>query len=198
MSGTKPAEADRQGVLKTLERHGVRYVVIGGAAAEARGWRGRSLDIDVVPATDESNLDRLAVALNELDARLAVGAGEPDGVTVPGGFDARLLATNTVWNLLTSHGPLDLTFKPSGTDGYEDLARRQPASRCPGATCRYPSLPARTSSGARRPLDARRISQCCPSFVKTSRPAQGRDSVKLSRECDYEGFATLPSRRPRK
>jgi hypothetical protein len=51
----------------------VRYVVIGGAAAEARGWRGRSLDIDVVPAPDESNLDRLAVALNELDARLAVG-----------------------------------------------------------------------------------------------------------------------------
>lgn len=44
--------------------------MIGGAAAEARRWRGRSVDVDVTPVADESNLARLAAALNELDARL--------------------------------------------------------------------------------------------------------------------------------
>jgi hypothetical protein len=157
VSDAEPAEADRQGVLEVLERHGVRYVVIGGAAAEARGWRGRSLDIDVVPATEESNLDRVAAALNELDARLAVGAGEPDGVTVPGGFDARLLATNTVWNLLTSYGPLDLTFKPAGTDGYEDLVRQATREHVPGSDLQVPVATGadiiRSKAAAGRPKD---------------------------------------------
>jgi hypothetical protein len=125
--------ADRQGILVALERHRVEYVVIGGAAAEARGWRGRSLDIDVAPAGHEHNLDRLAAALQEIDAHLAGGAGEPDGVEVPGGFDARLLMTNTVWNLLTSCGPLDLAFRPAGTAGYEDLIERATPELIPGS-----------------------------------------------------------------
>ncbi len=131
MSGAE--EADRQGILEALERCGVRYVVIGGAAAEARGWRGRSLDIDVVPAPDESNLARLAAAPDELGARIAAGAGEPEGVEVPGGFDARLLMTNAVWNLLTSSGPLDLTFRPDGTAGYEDLVKQATHKQVPGS-----------------------------------------------------------------
>jgi hypothetical protein len=126
-------EADRQSILEVLERHGVRYVVIGGAAAEARGWRGRSVDIDVVPASDEGNLERLAAALAELDAHIVAGVGEPRGVEVPGGFDARLLATNAVWNLLTSSGPLDLTFQPSGTAGYEDLVEQATHEQVPGS-----------------------------------------------------------------
>jgi hypothetical protein len=28
-----------------------------------------------------------------------------------------------MWNLVTDHGRLDVTFVPSGTTGYEDLAR---------------------------------------------------------------------------
>lgn len=131
MSGS--GQPDRQSILEVLERHGVRYVVIRGAAAEARGWRGRSVDIDVVPAPDEGNLARLATALGELGAHIAVGAGEPQGVEVPGGFDARLLATRAVWNLLTSGGPLDLTFQPAGTTGYEDLVKQATHSRSPGA-----------------------------------------------------------------
>jgi hypothetical protein len=130
----QPQEPGRQSVLQTLDRHQVRYVVIGGVAAEARGWRGRTIDIDIVPAPEPENLDRLAAALNELDAKIAVGISEPDGLPVPGGFDRRLLATNTIWNLTTPHGPLDLTFKPSGTDGYHDLARHATPAPIPGGT----------------------------------------------------------------
>ncbi len=157
MSGAEPAEVDRQGLLEILERHEVHYVVIGGAAAEARGWRGRSLDIDVVPAPDRGNLDRLGAALNELDARLAVGAAEPEGVAVPGGFDARLLVTNAVWNLLTSCGPLDLTFQPAGTAGYDDLVKQATREQVPGSGLQVPVAAGadiiRSKAAAGRPKD---------------------------------------------
>ncbi len=132
MSNASPI-AGRETLFATLERHGVRYIVIGGAAAEARGWRGRTVDVDIVPSPDVDNLDRLAAALNDLPARVVVGPGEPDGLTAPGGFDRRLLATSTVWNLTTPHGPLDLAFKPSGTDGYSDLMRRATPAMIPGS-----------------------------------------------------------------
>ncbi|MGD0451980.1 MAG: hypothetical protein ABSB69_00140 [Solirubrobacteraceae bacterium] len=129
----RPTDAARTSLFGVLERLAVHYIVIGGAAAEARGWRGRTLDVDVVPASDPQNLDRLASALNELDARMAGVSDAPDGLRVPGGFDRRLLASSTVWNLTTAHGPLDITFKPSGTDGYEDLARQATRLQIPGA-----------------------------------------------------------------
>jgi hypothetical protein len=132
MSNTSPIDG-RETLFATLERHGVRYIVIGGAAAEARGWRGRTVDVDIVPSPDAENLDRLAVALNELPARIVVGPGEPEGLAAPGGFDRRLLATSTVWNLSTPHGPLDLAFKPSGTDGFSDLVRHATPAMIPGS-----------------------------------------------------------------
>lgn len=132
MSDATPVDG-RETLFATLGRHGVRYVVIGGAAAEARGWRGRTVDVDIVPSPDVENLDRLAATLNELQARIVVGPGEPDGLAAPGGFDRRLLATSTVWNLTTPHGPLDLAFKPSGTDGFSDLVRHATPEMIPGS-----------------------------------------------------------------
>ena len=48
-------------------------------------------------------------------------ASEPEGV--PFGHDARSLRESNIWNLVTDHGRLDVTFVPSGTQGYADLAR---------------------------------------------------------------------------
>jgi len=46
---------------------------------------------------------------------------------VPGGLrfscDAETLARADLWKLVTDAGWLDLVFKPSGTGGYDDLAR---------------------------------------------------------------------------
>ena len=82
----------------------------------------RTRDADIVPARDDDNLDRLAAALAELDARLWVGPHEPDGVAVP--LDrAALAAVDGFLNLVTRFGPLDVTFRPDGTDGYPDLSR---------------------------------------------------------------------------
>jgi hypothetical protein len=77
-------------------------------------------DADITPARDEDNLERLAAALRELDARV-------DTESVPEGlpFDctAATLARTELWNLVTSAGRLDIAFVPSGTSGFEDLAR---------------------------------------------------------------------------
>ncbi len=137
----------RQPLLEILERHEVLYVVIGGAAAEARGWKGRTIDIDIVPSADPANLDRLATALNELDAKIAIGPSSPAGLAVPGGFDRKLLSTNTIWNLLTLYGPLDVTFKPSGTyRGYSSCGgsrRGVPLSALSGSPAGAARIPSR-------------------------------------------------------
>lgn len=54
--------------LAILARHGVRSIVIGGVAAVVQGAPLLTFDIDVVPAMDDTNRDRLLAALRELEA----------------------------------------------------------------------------------------------------------------------------------
>jgi hypothetical protein len=114
------ADFHPQEILATLDRHGVRYVLIGGLAAVLHGSAHVTTDADVVPEEAVRNLERLSAALQELDARIRV-AGEPDGV--PFDHSAESLARVRMWNLQTSEGDLDIVFEPSGTRGYEDLSR---------------------------------------------------------------------------
>jgi predicted nucleotidyltransferase len=107
-------------ILEVLTRHGVRFVVIGAVAAIAQGSPLPTEDIDITPARDPENLERLAAALLELEAKLRV-EGEPEGVPFP--FDAASLGRNEIWTLRTPHGDLDIAFVPPGTGGYEDLRR---------------------------------------------------------------------------
>lgn len=107
-------------ILRVLETHGVRCVLIGGFAAVIYGSPYLTNDVDVVPADDPDNLQRLSDALRELHAKVWT-TSESQGVA----FDRSptSLRDVQVWNLVTDHGRLDLTFAPSGTDGYGDLAR---------------------------------------------------------------------------
>ena len=108
-------------ILRVLERHRVRYVVIGGVGATLHGSPLPTHDTDICPARDSSNLDALAVALRDLGARIRA-PGVPDGL--PFACDAAFIRQMNLLNLTTSFGDLDLSFEPSGTQGYEDLARR--------------------------------------------------------------------------
>lgn len=114
------AEFDPQEIFATLERHGVRFVVIGGVAAILHGAPHVTTDVDIVPEEGRDNLARLSAALKELNARIRV-AGEPEGI--PFDHSAESLARVRIWNLVTDRGNLDLTFVPSGTRGYDDLVR---------------------------------------------------------------------------
>lgn len=114
------AEFDPRAIFDVLERHGIRYVVIGGVAAILHGAAHVTTDVDVVPQDARDNLERLSDALNEIHARIRV-SGEPDGV--PFDHSAEALARVRIWNLQTDIGDLDVTFEPSGTHGYDDLKR---------------------------------------------------------------------------
>jgi hypothetical protein len=107
-------------LLEVLERHEVRYVVIGGLAAELRGSPYITRDVDVTPSRDRANLGRLASALRELNAQLrVVGADGP--VEFP--LDQHSFDWGTTWTFVTDHGYLDIALLPDGTQGYEDLRR---------------------------------------------------------------------------
>jgi predicted nucleotidyltransferase len=107
-------------ILKVLHGHGVRFVLVGGYAAVVYGSPYVTTDIDVVPERSEDNLARLSDALDELHAKVW-SIAEPAGV--PFGHGGRSLGDVRVWNLVTDHGRLDLTFEPSGTTGYPDLSK---------------------------------------------------------------------------
>ena len=139
-------------ILAALDRHGVRYVLIGGLAAVLHGASHVTTDVDIVPEEAKQNLERLSAALKELGARIRV-TGEPEGV--PFDHSAGSLARVRIWNLQTELGDLDLTFEPSGTRGYDDLARDAVAMRVRGVSVSVASLAdvIRSKEAAGRPRD---------------------------------------------
>ena len=118
MADVAPLDPER--IVTVLAKHGVRYVLIGALAARLQGFPRVTADADITPQNQRSNLVRLARALRELNARVYTES-VPEGLA----FDcsAATLGRAELWNLATSAGRLDIAFRPSGTDGYEDLAK---------------------------------------------------------------------------
>lgn len=100
-----------------MDQHLVRYVLVGGVASRLHGSPILTEDIDVAPERSRENLGRLADALRELDARLAV----PD---VEGGLEVPLDAdtfTSPVMSFVTTAGVVDVVLEPLGTGGHDRL-----------------------------------------------------------------------------
>ena len=107
-------------LLDALERHQVSYVAVGGLAAQWHGAQRTTKDLDVCPAWDEENLDRVAGALRELGARLKVPDGPAEGEEVP--IDGVFLHRLEVSTWRTSAGDLDVLLGIP-RDGRWNLAR---------------------------------------------------------------------------
>lgn len=116
----EPPPIDPLGILEVLVRHDVRFVLIGGVAANIHGYPLPTEDVDITPETSTANYRQLAAALREMNARTRV-AGEPDGVAFT--IDAAVLAGNVAWTLTTDRGDIDIVTKPDGTAGFGDLRR---------------------------------------------------------------------------
>jgi hypothetical protein len=116
----KPSPLDPERLIRILAKHRVNFVLIGTLAARLQGFPRLTADADITPARDGQNLNRLASALRELDARVFTEA-VPEGLR----FDcsAEALSRAEMWNLVTTAGRLDLAFTPSGTAGYDDLIK---------------------------------------------------------------------------
>jgi hypothetical protein len=114
VSATAP-HFDPYAILTVLERQRVTYVLIGGFARVIHGTEELTDGLDLAPSMRDENLRRLAVALDDLDARHRSGRG----VTLE-----RDLARGPVLELATSAGALTVVPEPAGTRGYDDLRRQ--------------------------------------------------------------------------
>jgi len=107
-------------ILRVLEEHQVRYVLIGGLAATLHGSPHLTQDVDITPERSRENLARLSDALRAMQAKVRVrGVDEP----LPFNHDAESLGGVAVWNLNTLYGNFDISFVPTGTEGFDDLRR---------------------------------------------------------------------------
>jgi hypothetical protein len=111
-----PPAFDPVRALRTLDAHGVEFVVIGGIAGRLWGSPTVTNDIDVCYRNSPENLERMASALRSLRARLR---GVDDDV--PFQLDAAALANGNTFTSVTDAGNLDVLGTPSGTNGFDDL-----------------------------------------------------------------------------
>jgi hypothetical protein len=123
-----PSELDRGPldpvrIFEALQRHRVEYLTIGGVAVNAHGHVRNTRDVDVLIKWSAENMQRLAAALGDLDAKLFgvdadlldVDPRDPEDLLNGGSFTLR-----------TAAGGLDL-FDPSEIPGgrpYEEMRRR--------------------------------------------------------------------------
>ena len=114
------APFDPELLLEALSRHKVNFVLIGALAARLHGFPRLTADADITPASDKPNLERLALALRELDARVYTES-VPKGLAFD--LSAAALARARMWNLVTKAGRLDIAFEPAGVEGYDDLKK---------------------------------------------------------------------------
>lgn len=103
-------------ILRRLQTHGVRFVLVGGLAAKAHGSPTLTVDIDICYARDRDNLERLAAVLGELGAVLR--GAPPD---LPFHPDRRTLERGDTFTFTTAYGDLDILGTPSGVAGFEEL-----------------------------------------------------------------------------
>jgi hypothetical protein len=107
---------DYPGLLRTLHDAGVRFVIVGGAAATAHGSARLTQDLDVVYERSPENLERLARALAPYEPYLR---GAPEGL--PFQLGAETLRRGLDFTLSSKLGDLDLLGEIVGGGGYDAL-----------------------------------------------------------------------------
>lgn len=100
-------ELDIRRILEVLVEEGVEFLIIGGIAVGYHGYVRATKDVDVVPAPDPPNLERLARVLRELDAQIE-GAEEFESEELPDPLDPKALALGGNWVLRTRFGRFDV------------------------------------------------------------------------------------------
>jgi len=104
-------------LLRRLVDGGVRFVVIGGIAAQYRGAPVFTFDLDICHARDRSNLEALATVLGSMNARLR---GAP--ADLPFVCDWRTLHNGDSFTFVTDLGDFDILGTPVGSGGFAALA----------------------------------------------------------------------------
>lgn len=113
----RKSKPDLLAILRTLLRHRVEFIIVGGVAAVLHGAPTSTFDLDVVHRRDPDNIDQLLKALAVLEARYRTpgrAARKPD---------RSHLSSPGHQLLMTRAGPLDLLGAIGQGLGYDELIR---------------------------------------------------------------------------
>ncbi|MBM3493969.1 MAG: hypothetical protein FJX72_06575 [Armatimonadetes bacterium] len=102
-------------LLRTLDAHGVEYVLVGGVAANLHGAPLATYDVDIVHRRAPTNVARLLEALRSINAHYWEHAPR---MLVP---DARVLLLPGHYSLQTDLGRIDILGQIGSGRSYDDL-----------------------------------------------------------------------------
>jgi hypothetical protein len=114
---SNPGAFDARELFNALARHDVEYLTIGGIAIQAYGGQRLTLGLDIAIDPSSANVQRLADALLELDARIL----GPEGRRSQSTPSAQRLASSDQWHLITPHGPLDILTLPARLGAFKNM-----------------------------------------------------------------------------
>jgi hypothetical protein len=107
---------DPRALIGALAEADVEFVVIGGIALVLQGGIRTTEDLDLVPAPDPANLDRLCRLLQTLEATLLLNPARRFGPR-----EAQLLKEGRNVSLSTRLGDLDVVRRLAGVPAYGAL-----------------------------------------------------------------------------
>lgn len=105
-------------ILRRLVDAGVRFLLVGGLAAQAHGSTSLTSDLDICYARDPANLEAIAGVLADL---AAVRRGLPADAPRMPPLDARTLRAGSLFTLTTRFGSFDLLANPDPGFDFEML-----------------------------------------------------------------------------
>ena len=103
-------------IIDTLNRHDVEYVIVGDIAASLWGIDSARMVFEVCYRLQDDNVDKLAAALQELNAQER-GVANASPIT----FDRNTFQNSDHFTLWTLGGALDCVATPAGVKSYDDL-----------------------------------------------------------------------------
>lgn len=106
-------------ILGRLVVADVRFIVVGGLAAQAHGSTSLTNDLDICFARDVDNLRALASVLGDI---VAIRRGLPADSPAMPPLDVRTLRAGSLFTLSTRFGDFDLLANPDPGFDYETLA----------------------------------------------------------------------------
>jgi hypothetical protein len=147
---------DFKAALGALSGAGVRFIIIGGAAATVHGSARLTQDLDIVYARDLENIRRLTAALAAFQPYLR---GAPAGL--PFRFDEATVTRGLNFTLTTTLGDLDLLGEIVGGGGFLALAPHAIEVQVFGVTCLCLDLPklVEVKRAAGRPKDLEALAE---------------------------------------
>lgn len=124
-------------LLRALGEAGVDFVLIGGWALPVHGVDRATVDVDVVPAPERSNLERLSALLRTLEAHVpgAEPGSDPTGTSS--------LSSGATVMCMTRLGELHIVQAQRGIPPYAELRARAVELEVEGVSflvCSYEDL----------------------------------------------------------